>query len=526
MAARLLLLACALLAGNAPIGCVQDDGSRFNPIEAVVPKIDEDDERELGLEFDRELQKHVTVIHDPLVSGFLNDLGQSIVSGIEPQPFVYRFRVIEDPNLNAFAVPGGYIYFHSGTLLAAASVDELAGVMGHEIAHVKARHFARMQAKSQLPDLLAGVAGMAAAVVTEEPGLLVAAQAANVAMKLRFSREFETEADQLGGVFMTRAGYDPAGITRFFERLLDEKQRMPDNIPPYLFSHPDVEDRILAVAAAADSLSPTRVPEPALQPALRHAQARLAALIDAGLTRLPSSAPPPDRSVTDPLLAEADALGEAGELDAALGVLARAEAAEPNDPRVPFRIGDLLYEAGRYEEAIGAYRRTARLDTARALVFYRLGLAHARNGERHRAVFAFEQSILRAGAGSNLRERAEWEVSKLTFGVIRESGLADGRMGPDADTPVGASRERFPRGSPRLAWWARLGPRFVPYADRMKVRWIDPAGRVLQDAAADRLRKPYVASILELADTAAPGDWNVEVRLQEDLIERRSVPVD
>jgi hypothetical protein len=128
----------------AAFGCIQDDGSRFNPIEFVSPRMDEDDERRIGMEFDRELHKQVNIIHDPVVAGFLNDLGQSIAETIEPQPFIYRFRVVEAPSLNAFAVPGGYVYFHSGTLLAAGSVDELAGVMGHEIAHVKARHVARM----------------------------------------------------------------------------------------------------------------------------------------------------------------------------------------------------------------------------------------------------------------------------------------------------------------------------------------------------------------------------------------------
>ncbi|MEE9609438.1 MAG: M48 family metalloprotease, partial [Myxococcota bacterium] len=152
--------------------CVQDDGGRFNPIKDLTT-VSVDEEREIGLRFDREIRKHVEVINDPVVAGFINDLGQEMVRTIEPQPFIYRFRVINDPSLNAFAVPGGYIYFHSGTVLAAGSIDELAGVLGHEIGHVKARHFARMQQKTQIPDLLAGLAGMAAAVAAEEPGLLV-----------------------------------------------------------------------------------------------------------------------------------------------------------------------------------------------------------------------------------------------------------------------------------------------------------------------------------------------------------------
>jgi predicted Zn-dependent protease len=214
--ARGLTLAAAAAAGLA--ACIQDDGTRFNPLKKIVPSVSEDDEREIGMAFDRELQAVVPVIHDPVVADFINELGQTLVSQIEPQPFIYHFRIIDDSALNAFAVPGGYIYFHSGTVLAVSSVDELAGVMGHEIAHIKQHHYARMRKQSQIPDLLVAIAGMAAAVAAKEPGLLVATQAANVAMKLRYSREYEAEADQYGGVFMVRAGYDPAGSARFFTR--------------------------------------------------------------------------------------------------------------------------------------------------------------------------------------------------------------------------------------------------------------------------------------------------------------------
>ena len=339
-----------LLCLFALASCVQDDGTRFNPIRDMTT-VSDDDERQLGMDFDRELQKHVRVIQDPVVAGYLNDLGQKIVRNLEPQPFIYRFRVIDDPSLNAFAVPGGYVYFHSGTLLAAGSVDELAGVMGHEIAHVKARHYARMQKASQLPDILAGIAGMAAAVAAREPGILVATQAANIAMKLRFSREYETEADELGAIFMTRAGFQPAAITRFFERILAEKRDSPDRIPPYLFTHPDVEARIAAVTAQAEKLQPTQEQAPSGDPELREAQTRLAQLIDAKRATLPGP-PSPDPVLSDDLLAEAERLAAAGQQDAALLQLARAETNEPDDPRVPFRVGELLAAQARHAEAI------------------------------------------------------------------------------------------------------------------------------------------------------------------------------
>jgi len=519
LAQRLLLCLLALA------GCVQDDGTRFNPIRDLTT-VSDDDERQLGMDFDRELQKHVQVIYDPVVAGFLNDLGQRIVQTIEPQPFIYRFRVIEDPSLNAFAVPGGYIYFHSGTLLAVGSVDELAGVMGHEIAHVKARHYARMQKASQLPDLLVGIAGMAAAVAAREPGILIATQAANVAMKLRFSREYESEADKLGAIFMTRSGFYPAAITRFFERILAEQRTSPDRIPPYLFTHPEVEARIAAVTAQAGELRPSVEHAPSLDAELRQAQARLAQLIDAKRASLPGP-PPPDRALSDPLLADAERLEAAGEPDAALLVFARAEAAEPDDPRVPFRVGELLATQGRHAEAIEAYRRTVRLDPTHALVFFKLGRSYREIGERHHAVYAFEQASLRAGAGNVLQRRADWEVEKLTFAIVPESGVSEGdALGADA-RPVPAANPSFSASTRRIGWWARLGNRFVPYGDQIRVRWLAPDGHVVQDEEAERPRKPYVAASLAFdAPGARPaGTWTVEARIDDDVIDSQRFTV-
>ncbi len=503
--------------------CVQDDGSRFNPIKDMVT-LSVDNERELGLQFDREIRKHVEVIDDPAVAGFINDLGQEMVRTIEPQPFIYRFRVINDPSLNAFAVPGGYIYFHSGTVLAAGSIDELAGVLGHEIGHVKARHFARMQQKTQIRDLLAGLVGMAAAIAVDEPGLLVATQAVNVAMKLRFSREFERESDQLGAVFVTRVGYDPRGITRFFDRILAEQRRHPVNVPPYLFSHPDVEDRIEAVEIAAENLRPIRKPESGFAEALADAQLRIALLLDTGRLTLPGAAAAADRSNSDPLLDEANRLAEGGDRDEALLVLARVEALEPNDPRVSFRIGELLSEAGRHREAVQAFRRTVRLDPTHALVFFKMGQSYKELSDRHHAVFAFEQAQTRSGETSAMQRRAEWEIEKLTFTILLETGLADGIAGTGTDTPLGDTREDFQHGVGQIAWWGRLNHRFSSYTDQMTVRWTDPEGQLVQETAVKRYAKPYIGSVLELAapDAVATGEWTVEARIDDDVLDRHS----
>jgi predicted Zn-dependent protease len=398
-------------------------------------------------------------------------------------------------------------------------------VIGHEIGHVKARHFARMQSRTRIPELLANLAGMAGAVATGEPGILVATQAANVAMQLRFTREFETEADQLAVVYATRAGYEPAAITRFFERIVEEQRRLPkEQIPPYLYSHPDVEERIEAVEIAAAQTRPTHAPEAGSREELAAVQARLALLVDRQRASFPGGAAPGAPERTAPALAEAERLAAAGRADEALLSLARAEALDPGDPRIPFRIGEILDGAGRHAEAVAAYQRTLALDSTRALVFFRLGESWSALGDRGRAVFAFEQARDRSGANSALRQRAEWELAKQTYEVLLATGVSE--ADPGGRPMVGVSREEIPAGALRIAWWGKLSPRFDGFVDRVTVRWTGPDGRVRGPSPAERLERPWVASVLELSGASGkPGVWSVEALIDDDVIDRRTFRV-
>src|SRR5262245_19933204 len=105
------------------------------------------EERELGARFALEARVRVPLLRAPAVSGYLRDVGNRLVSHLDTQPFAYRFFVVRDPDLNAFAVPGGYVYTHTGLLLGVASEAELAGVLAHELVHVAAHHVVRQQEK-------------------------------------------------------------------------------------------------------------------------------------------------------------------------------------------------------------------------------------------------------------------------------------------------------------------------------------------------------------------------------------------
>jgi Zn-dependent protease with chaperone function len=145
-------------------------------------------------------------------------------------------------------------------------VDELAGVMGHEIAHVKLRHHARMERQTQLPKLLSSLAGIAGTAVTGEPGILMASQGLNVALELHWSREFESEADREGLRLVGRTGLRPDAMARFFERIVAAQHSDPERIPPV--RHPDVTSAS-TLSSAESSGGDRRAPTESLRSASR-----------------------------------------------------------------------------------------------------------------------------------------------------------------------------------------------------------------------------------------------------------------
>jgi predicted Zn-dependent protease len=504
-------------------GCVQNDGSR-NPLRALTT-VTEEQERETGASADAQLRGMLPLVDDPIVLGFLNDLGQDIVRQIEPQPFIYRFRLVADENLNAFALPGGYLYFHTATLLQAGSLDELAGVMAHEIAHVKARHYARGVEASVIPELLGQIAGIGLSVATKNPAPLVIGQSVNVALKLKWSRQFEAEADQLGAAFMARAGYDPAGMARFFQRIVAAERAAGSGRwepPPYLFTHPDVEGRIQVALDRADTMTISGSRDPALDGEFRRAQYRLAMQLDRGGG--PLRAEPPNRERAAPLLAEAERHARTGDREAAIATLAEAEAVEPTDPRLSFRRGELLHEVGRTREAIAAWRRALLLDPSVGLNYFRIGSAYKELGDRVNATFYLEQAERRLEDGGTLQKRVQREIERLTFPVIAEAGIADGQSASRAaDTNFGHSREELAAGEPEVVWWAKIGGRFMGDRERIEVSWLDPQGELVKRERVELVRRPHVRSRLELKDYAArTGIWRVEARFEGDVVDRRT----
>src|SRR3954453_23386583 len=170
----------------------------------------------LGKQLAQQVERQSKIVNDPVVSEYVNRLGQNLVRNSDAKvPFT--IKVIEDPTVNAFALPGGFFFVDSGLILKADTEAELAGVMAHEIAHVAARHGTRQATRGEIAQLatiplifMGGWTGY---------GIRQAASVAIPVGFLSFSRGFESEADLLGLEYMYKSGYDPASFVDFFEKI-------------------------------------------------------------------------------------------------------------------------------------------------------------------------------------------------------------------------------------------------------------------------------------------------------------------
>jgi predicted Zn-dependent protease len=197
-----------------------------------------------GREAAAEAERETRVLRDREVTSYVERIGQRLVSVI-PQEFQhpefrYSFKVIDDKDINAFALPGGFVYINRGMIEAARNEGELAGVMAHEISHVALRHGTAQMSKAY--PWLIGL-GIASAVMGNGKAAQVAEVGGAVALQLyflKFSRKYETEADILGSQLMARAGYDPQDLADVF-KLIESKEG--NGGPGWLSSHPKPKDR-------------------------------------------------------------------------------------------------------------------------------------------------------------------------------------------------------------------------------------------------------------------------------------------
>ncbi len=209
----------------------------------------------LGKQLALEVEKQAKIVDDPIVAEYINRLGQNLGRNSDVT-FPLSFKLIESDEINAFTLPGGYVFINTGLLRLGANEAELAASIAHEIGHAAARHATRQASRNQLLGMttiplaiFGGIAGLAAR------------QAVNLAAPMafmKFSREFETEADLLGIQYLWKAGYDPTAAVDLFEALESTEKRQPGSVGKLFRTHPLTQDRIEKTQKNIDKLLPSR----------------------------------------------------------------------------------------------------------------------------------------------------------------------------------------------------------------------------------------------------------------------------
>ncbi len=214
-------------------------------------------EIKMGKQYADQVEKSTKLITDPMVTEYVNRIGQNIVKNSDCKvPFT--IKVVDTDEINAFALPGGFFYVNSGLILAADEEAELAGVMAHETAHVCAHHAAREMTRMNYAQLGSIPLIMMTGYSWTGYGIYEAVNIAIPMTFLVFSREFEAQADYLGVQYMYRAGYDPQAFVTFFEKIQNLEKQKPGAVAKAFSNHPQTPDRIQHTQEEIAKILPAR----------------------------------------------------------------------------------------------------------------------------------------------------------------------------------------------------------------------------------------------------------------------------
>jgi predicted Zn-dependent protease len=359
-----------------------------SPAETILSR---SDEYRLGAMVAHQLRDQNALIEDPEVSEYINAVGMRLASQSSEGGKNFQYFVIKDPAINAFAVPGGFVFINEGLVLATGTESELASVMAHETAHVTQHHIARairnqsqqslLTAATLIAAILLGAAGGGQA--TE--GAIAAAEGMAVQQQINFTRDNEMEADRVGIGFLAGAGFDPNAMATFFDTMSRHEGLATTYIPAMLIDHPVTTDRIAEARARAAQFPPPNVRESETYELIRerirvltatgdtdlagqyaqkiaHGEDTLGNRYGEALALLNGSHPDEAVKILTPLVRQYDgltllyaALGQAqakaGHLNAALATFQHAEQLFPRNVPVTVRYAETLMAAGRPAEA-------------------------------------------------------------------------------------------------------------------------------------------------------------------------------
>ena len=340
------------------------------------------DEEKLARKFLKVLKQRFKLIKDPWINKYVNGVGQRVAAAFPPSPFPYHFYVIVADDFNAFAIPAGHIFIYSGLLEVMQSEDELAGLLAHEISHVHCRHISQKIERS--PKIgLATMAGIAAGILlgmSDAGGavgnaLTVGSLAASQSMSLAFSRADERQADQTGIRYVMAAGYDGNQTVTVMKRLREKHWFGPEQIPTYLMTHPDVDNRIIYLEAWLSEHNMRLNPERINPKAFKRTRSRLIALYGDQSTNIKHFKTALKKQPHDAMAQYGYglALARNGDRKQAVIFLQKALARNAFDPNILEDIGRVYFLDGQYQKALQTLEGALSLSPKSVLIHFYLG---------------------------------------------------------------------------------------------------------------------------------------------------------
>jgi beta-barrel assembly-enhancing protease len=355
------------------------------------------DEKKMGKEVSAKFLAELGQSDDAAAREFIRRIGQRLVRASQPQLFDFQFYLVKDNAINAFAVPGGYVFVNTGLVAAATSEEEVAGVLAHEMGHVTARHISQQITRSTAISVLSLATMLGAVFLAKNPktaaAMSSAAMAGSSAMQLKYSREMEEQADRLGFQTMIRAGYNPTGMVTFMKKLMAESAGS-EMIPSYLTDHPGTTQRVVYLEGLAET-----------------ARTRLAPMTDPAPfqrvhTRVLVEQKDPETAVTyfaaevrdhpgdvNALYGLALAYQKAGRVADAQATFRQALAAAPKDADVLRDLGISLLLAGKAADGMEFFRQAVAIRPTDGLTYYYLGLAQKEGSDFKTAAVSFQRAV-------------------------------------------------------------------------------------------------------------------------------------
>jgi predicted Zn-dependent protease len=379
-----------------------------------------DEEQEMGDKLALEIQQKLDMVNDPLITAYVDGISSRLVEEARDHRFHYRFYVVKEQEPNAFAIPGGHIFITSGLIRLVDTEDELAGVIGHEIAHGVLRHIDKAIDRAKRISLVTLAAVIAGAFLSKDAKgaatLTTGAMAMAQSLMLKYTRENEVEADQKGIKYLTDAGYDSQAMVTFLKKIYRWQRFSSPDVPTYLSTHPGIDSRIAYLSDTFMTAPKSLTPHPLPAGDLKKLQIRLFlnekggaeginkfssllrenpgdanTLYGLGVSYVMVGRANEATTALSKALQVAPGDGyimrdlgiayfQAQEVDKALYALQAASDAFPRDTNLLYYLAQGYQEKGLWDQALSFYQRVLELDPRRVEIYHNLGVVYDKKG--------------------------------------------------------------------------------------------------------------------------------------------------